>query len=81
MKHALLAALPSVSKSKKFMVRMTEKEKLVLAQKADEYTAGNMSEYVRHAILRWQPELSDHEKTMAELVSKDDESPEDCAKD
>lgn len=52
------------------IVRTTETESKLLKAKADKFTNGNYSEFLRLAILRWEPELSEEEKEQARQIKK-----------
>lgn len=49
-------------KTKLIIVRANEIETRMLKAKAKKFTGGNYSEFLRLAIMRWEPEPSDEEK-------------------
>ena len=60
-------------KSKSLIIRVTEHEFALLKEAADKYTDGNYSEYIRHAVARWNPKtvkLTEEEKEYARITEK-----------
>lgn len=53
-------------KTKALIFRVNSTEDRILKEKAAKYTGGNYSDFLRHAILRWEPELTDEEKAYAD---------------
>lgn len=57
-------------KTKLLIVRANDIEQKVLKAKAEKFTGGNYSEFLRLAILRYDPEPSDEEKRQEEYLKK-----------
>lgn len=58
------------TKSKAIIVRVDPLELSLLKKKAERWCGGNYSDFLRHAILRWEPELTKEEKAHEEALAK-----------
>lgn len=59
-----------MARNKLIIVRTDDIEAKLLQAKADKFTDGNYSEFLRLAIMRWEPELSDDEKRQNKHIRK-----------
>ena len=58
------------NKDKTVILRLDEFELHLLREKAKEYTGGNVSDLLRQAIVRWNPELTEEEKQYADFTRR-----------
>jgi len=58
------------TKDKGIMFRATKLEQAVLKEKADKFTGGNISDFLRHAIMRWEPELTKEEQLHEDRINR-----------
>ena len=52
------------NKTRNVVARVTPEEEEVLNNKANEYTGGNVSDFIRHAFLNWEPKKQKRQKNV-----------------